>query len=150
MLQASGSTAMTILNTQTWAVILNNGGADQYSKICPLMNGKYYSRSYGGWAMPFSQATGQSTAFPGARGGGAYSGCSAPVAANGYIYTGFGNLVAGANTNSHQVAATDETGKQVWAWQECANHCASVAVAYGMLYSLSGTEGMIHCFENAQ
>jgi outer membrane protein assembly factor BamB len=150
MLRGSNSTAVTILSTADWSVLLDNGGGDQYSKTVPVMNGRYYNRGYGGWARPYSMTTGQSLPFSGTRGGGAYSGCSAPVAANGYIYNGFGNKRAGTNMNGHQIAATDEAGNQVWAYQDCANHCASVGVAYGMLYGVAGTEGMVYCFENAQ
>jgi hypothetical protein len=160
-LLTAGSSALRIIDpADGWKVKIQAGAGDRYSKIFPVMNGKYYSRSYGGWAHPASIATGQTTAFASKWGQSAGSGCGAPVTANGYIYNVFGGgggitypkdatFPAGTNFDAgFKIAATDEAGNIVWYFQDRSHHCASVAIAYDRLFATAGTEGMIYCFEN--
>ncbi|OGS37656.1 MAG: hypothetical protein A2293_17230 [Elusimicrobia bacterium RIFOXYB2_FULL_49_7] len=141
---------MRLLNASDGSPVLSGGG-DPYSKIFPIMNGKYYSRSYGGFAVPYFLSTGAAAPFASMYNKGASSGCSAPTAANGYVYNAFGSPNINFTVDAgRQIVAVDEAGNLAWSFHDCANHCASMSIAYDRLYLAGGTEGLIYCFENAQ
>lgn len=140
------------ISTIDWTVAVRNGGGCGYSKVSPIMNGKYYSRDYATSAYPYDLATGTRLPFTITNGpADAYSGCAAPVAANGIIYNHFGNPKAQSTYESgNRFTGVDESGRVVWQFEDNSNHCASVAVAYDCLYGVAGAEGMVYCFENAR
>jgi len=150
MLTGDGGNATTILNTGSWSVALSGGGGDCYSKISAVMNGKYWNRGYGGNPTGYSLTTGAQVAqcnsplsFS--------SGCSAPVAANGYIYNAYGHPGSGVEeTSGHMWIGFSESGQQQWSFRTSSNNCPTMAIAYNRLYTASGVEGILYCFENAQ
>jgi outer membrane protein assembly factor BamB len=160
LLHTAQSGGIRIVNTSDWSVVLQAGGGDCYSKISPIMNGKYYNRSYASFAAPRYINTGTSAPYASFWQRGAGSGCGAPAAANGYVYNVMGGgsgTVYESNVNyprgvsfdaGFKIVAIDEAGDIAWWHQDRSHHCASVAVAYDKLYVGAGTEGMVYCFEN--
>jgi hypothetical protein len=112
------------------------------------MNNRLYARGYGGAPRVFNAATGAhilNCTTP----DNFASGCSPPVAANGYVYAGFGQPpnTPGVDTG-HKWYAWNETGTPVWSFQNTSHNCPPLAIAYGRLYTAAGAEGMMYCFEN--
>lgn len=144
--------AQDMIRTSDWSIVLQGGDGTCYSKVSPIMNGRYYNRGYGGGVIAASIATGLTIPYASPGVTGAQSGCSGPAAANGYIYNTFGNRSRQNDPidNGHEIVAINEQGTVVWRFKDNANHCASVAIAYDKLYAAAGTEGVIYCFENAQ
>jgi hypothetical protein len=139
-----------VLNTNDWSYLLHNAPGDAYTKVFALMNNRHWQSGYAQAPVGYSDQTGavevNSRIFP----GDCYSsGCSTPVAANGYIYKGFGGIGAGC-TQISKLYAFDEAGNPVWSFPGASNWCPSPAIAYDKLYYAAGGQGIIYCFENAE
>ena len=152
MLCAGTQNATKILNTSDWSVRLSGGGGDEYSKVNAIMNGKYWNRTYNQAPVCYNASDGKQILTARTYNSETFtSGCSIPVAANGYIYEGFGSPSAGNEASGgHKWCAWDESGNPVWSFQVASNCCPPLAIAYDKLYAVTGADGLVYCFENAQ
>jgi HEAT repeat protein len=142
------STGTRILNPANGSLLFTFPGCD-YSKAYAMMNGKYWMTGYAASPSGYNMATGAPilTARTFNKEGFG-SGCNSPIAANGYIYSGFGqgnDRVKGG----HKVYAWDEAGNPVWSFQVETNVCPPMAIAYDKLYCITGGDGLLFCFESA-
>ena len=148
----SGAASMRALNARNGALVYTSGAVSSYSKISALMNNRGWNRGYGAAPGSFDLATGAGLIGCKTIAGDGYaSGCSAPRAANGYIYVGLGGP-AGLN-DIPKLYAWDEAGDPAW-WfptpdTSAIRHvCQDVAIAYDRMYWLTNSSGQVFCFEN--
>jgi outer membrane protein assembly factor BamB len=125
---------------------LLQGSGDYYTKAAAFMNGFYWTSGYGGWPRKYNESTGSEVNTSGYPNLSYASGCGPPVAANGYVYVGFGH--PGSNTDGHTWHAVDEDRNIVWTYMSSSNNCPTMAIAYDRLYCAAGIEGLVYCFEN--
>jgi hypothetical protein len=138
-----------VLSTSDWSFLLHNAPGVDYSKVYALMNGRYWLSGYAQPPVGYSDATGAQLASSRVFAGDVYgSGCATPVAANGYVYKGFGGPYAPCTIS--KIYAFDETGAPVWSYPAGTHWCPSPAIAYGRLYAVTGGEGTVYCFESEE
>jgi len=122
-----------------------------YSIQWAFMGERYYGRASVKTPEAFELSTGRKAdvtfKVPGASFG---SGCSETVAANGYLYAGFGNTADVAKRGNLWCAWNAATGEPVWIFPNATNCCPSPAIAYDQLYWVCSSDGLIYCFESAQ
>lgn len=154
------------LNPRNGARIYTAVGCS-YSKVAAIMNDKYWLRGYGGTPVSYNLNTGGALLSCKTITGDAYgSGCSAPRAANGYIYSGMGNPAGNfgafcAVNDFPKLYAWDEQGNPVWWFStpdslfgstfgqgRIRNGCQAVAIANDNLFWISNLDGWVYCFEN--
>ncbi|HOX05175.1 MAG TPA: PQQ-binding-like beta-propeller repeat protein [Planctomycetota bacterium] len=121
-----------------------------YSIQWAFMGERYYGRASVKTPEAFDLSTGRKAnvtyKVPNASFG---SGCSETVAANGYIYAGFGNTADAAKRGNLWCAWEAATGEPVWIFPNATNCCPSPAIAYDRLYWVCSSDGLIYCFESA-
>jgi outer membrane protein assembly factor BamB len=138
-----------VLSTADRSFLLHNAPGDDYTKVFALMNGRHWQSGYAQPPVGYNSTTGAVEVNSRLFSGDVYgSGCSTPVAANGYIYKGFGGPYAPCTIS--KIYAFDETGAPAWSYPGGTHWCPSPAIAYGRLYAVTGGEGTVYCFENAE
>jgi len=144
-----GSNETRVLNPANGSLLFLFPGCD-YSKVYAMMNGKYWMSGYAASPSSYNAFTGAAILAAKTFNNEPFSsGCSTPVAANGYVYRGFGQGNP-ADVGGHKYYAFDESGKPLWSYQVQNNCCPSMAIAYDKLYGVTGADGLVYCFENAQ
>lgn len=147
-----GANSMRALNARTGALVYSSSAVSSYSKVSALMNGKGWNRGYGAAPGSFDLATGVGSSGTRTITGDGYgSGCSAPRAANGNIFVGFGGPVG--QNDIPKLYAWNEAGDPAW-WfptpdTSAIRHvCQDVAIAYDKMYWLTNGTGQVFCFES--
>jgi hypothetical protein len=149
--------AQYALNASTGAYLYTSGAAP-YGKIAAVMNGKFWSRGYAG--VPYSMLLNTGAGSIGCKllqneyfG----SGCSAPRAANGFVYVGMGGAYSSPFSVGRTLFAWDENGNPAWWFRNTEHVCQDVAIAYDRVYWLTNNwqainggvgPGLVYCFEN--
>jgi outer membrane protein assembly factor BamB len=146
----------------TISVLNAADGVFKYKRAVPycteglaFMGDRFYSRSLGVPPMDYDLKTGAplQTPFRLFQGENQLTNaCSPVVAANGYLYAGFGSGGSLTRpTQDNQYYAWDAaTGAPVWRFPNSSHTCNEVTIAYDKLYMVTLADGLIYCFENDQ